>query len=50
VRELSALDVLVEILTREFPVEIEDHADAARLIIQGLSDAGFKIGLKQVRR
>jgi hypothetical protein len=44
VRELSALDVLVDLLgSGEFDHEILDPVAAARIIIRGLEDAGFKI-------
>jgi hypothetical protein len=42
--ELSPVDVLTDLLgSADFPCEIADPEGAARLIVQRLLDAGFRI-------
>jgi hypothetical protein len=43
-RELDPLDVLVDLLgSADFPAEVLDPIGAARIILQRLEDAGFKV-------
>jgi hypothetical protein len=43
-RELHPIDVLADLLgSGDFPVEIADPDAAAKLILERLNDAGFKI-------
>jgi hypothetical protein len=48
-RELDPIDVLADLLgSGDFPVEIADSVEAAKIILQRLRDAGFDV-LEEVR-